>query len=331
MSSAFTSLHTSNRNTIRGTFPSYTGILITAGNMNGNIGQYSAYTTNGTTWTQGSMTANTGWSGLASSPTITIAGSNASFFSSTTNYTTWTVRTNPGFMDSIDWGNGRFVSVSGNSAGAAYISTDGINWTDKSGQAPNSTGTTYNYRSVVFSWELGIHFINKSFNQTSNHAAFSSDGGLTWTSSTLPSSRDWTVPGVGQNKIIVPSGWNTQSNVFAYTSNGFTWSTGTFPSSQYWSNVAYSSSLNIWVAVSGGFMASSTVGAYSSDGVTWQASTMPSGFWYRVLYVSGVGFIAINGLAGSNSNVAAISTNGTTWTTTTLPQTTVWGSMVAVR
>ncbi len=331
MSSAFTSVLTSNRNTVRGIFPSYTGILLTTGNINGSTGAFSAYTTNGTSWTQGSMPATSTWSGLASNQNITVAGTGSNQFASTTNYTSWTSRTNPGFMDSIDWGNGRFVSVAGNPAGASYISTDGLAWTNKSGQIPNSTTTTYNYRSVVFSWDLGIHFVNKSFNQTSDHAAVSSDGGVTWTSSTLPSSQQWTVPGVGKGKIIVPSGFLSTSNSFAYTSNGFTWSTGNFPSSQYWSNVAYSSQLNLWVAVSGGFIAASTVGAYSTDGITWQASTMPSGLWYRVLYVSGVGFIAINGLAGYNSNIAAISTNGTTWTTTTLPQNALWGSMVAVR
>ncbi len=191
-------------------------------------------------------------------------------------------------------------------------------------------------------------------------AAYSTNGGATWTATTLPSSASWTSVAYGNGAFVAVA--QGPSTTAAYSTNGgVTWTASTLPSSASWTSVAYGNGAFVAVALgpsttaaystnggvtwtastlpsstswtsitygNGAFVAiaqSSSAAAYSTDGgVTWTASTLPSSqFWYSVAYGNGA-FVAI----ANGSATAAYSTNGgATWTATTLPSSASWTSV----
>lgn len=92
------------------------------------------------------------------------------------------------------------------------------------------------------------------------------------------------------------------------TNGGVTWTAITLPVSRAWTSVAWSPTLERFVAVSvdGNVIA----GAYSDDGVNWTASTMIAGAtWDAVCWAESIGkFIAV----AANSRIAT-SVDGVTW------------------
>ena len=91
----------------------------------------------------------------------------------------------------------------------------------------------------------------------STTAAYSTNGGQTWTASTLPSSQTWQSVAYGNGAFVaVATGPSTAA---AYSTNGGqTWTASTLPSSQDWYSVAYGN--GTFVAVANG---SSTAAAYT--------------------------------------------------------------------
>ena len=111
-------------------------------------------------------------------------------------------------------------------------------------------------------------FVAVSFD--SSDAAYSTDGGQTWTASTLPSSEDWYGVAYGDGVFVAVS--FDSSNAAYSTDGGQTWTASTTlpTSSENWFDVAYGN--GVFVAVS-----NSDVAAYSTDGgQTWTASTLPT-------------------------------------------------------
>lgn len=177
--------------------------------------------------------------------------------------------------------------------------------------------------------------------------AYSTDGGITWTSgAALPSSGTWSAIAYGNGIwMAVRSG----SNATAYsTDGGATWlAGGNLPASTTWTGVAYGggkwvaiasggiqAALSLdngatwtdqslptssdWISVSWGnnrFVAvsnsSGTAAAYSLTGASWVASTIPSAQYTDVRYGQGV-FLAV-----SQSTQAASSEDGLVWTSRT--------------
>ena len=159
-------------------------------------------------------------------------------------------------------------------------------------------------------------FVAVAYNSTA--AAYSTDGGVTWTASTLPSSQAWQSIAYGNGAFVAVAYGSTAA---AYSTNGgVTWTASTLPSIENWQSIAYGN--GAFVAVAYG----STAAAYSTNGgVTWTASTLPSSqFWYSIAYGNGA-FVAV---AGGPSTAAAYSTNGgVTWTASTLPSSADWQSI----
>ena len=150
-------------------------------------------------------------------------------------------------------------------------------------------------------------------------AAYSTDGGLSWSSISLPSALTWTGIAYGNGYwVAISSGGAGNSKVIVSKSNGLGWRTYNLPSATTWSNIAYGN--GIFVAIAAGTATS----AYSTDyGVTWNSgASLPNRTWTGLTYGNGM-FIAV----ASGTATGAWSTNGASWTTTTLPASTTWSSI----
>lgn len=116
-------------------------------------------------------------------------------------------------------------------------------------------------------------------------AAYSTDGGKTWTEASMPSRRYWQSVTYGGGIFLAVAG-ETQEAAYS-TDGGKTWTETSLPSSSFWEKLDYGG---------GVFVALSTVGklAYSTDGgKTWTESAHQSGdSWKHIAYGGGV-FVAV--------------------------------------
>ena len=136
-----------------------------------------------------------------------------------------------------------------------------------------------------------------------------------WTTSTTPSSEEWSSIAYGDGKFVVS---NRKSDKITYSTDCINWTEITLPSSVKVGNIAYGDGK--FVTVDYG----SDKAAYSTDGINWTTSAMPSSKnWYSIAYGDGK-FIAAT---ISNSNKAAYSTDGINWIETTMPSSTDWVSI----
>lgn len=176
---------------------------------------------------------------------------------------------------------------------------------------------------------------------SSGLAAVTLDG-ETWSSSTMPSSADWTCVAYGAGVFVAIGGtsgktalstnginwitgytlpaldfrrivWNgtvflaiafQSSRVFTSV-NGKDWVEGAFPATPYayWNDVAWNGS--VFCAIYN----NSDIAAISPDGLSWVLTTLPATSYWTSIASDGVGFVAISGV-----KVIAYSTDGVTWT-----------------
>jgi hypothetical protein len=109
-----------------------------------------------------------------------------------------------------------------------------------------------------------------------------------------------------------------------YSPNATTWTTGTSVPAVDFRGIAWSPTLNLWVAIG----ISTTVGV-SFDGITWSTTTCSNNStWDRVLWASGMSlFVATGAVPSAASNAVMTSANGTTWTNRTGTSTNNWRGM----
>lgn len=101
----------------------------------------------------------------------------------------------------------------------------------------------------------------------------------------------------------------------------FNWSGHNASASSAWTGVAYSPTLDIYVAVGG---TGATRAMSSTDGVNWTNRTIAGEQWNSVIWVTQLGlFIAISNNTSAGSGVAT-SANGTTWTLRTAASSRDW-------
>jgi hypothetical protein len=148
-------------------------------------------------------------------------------------------------------------------------------------------------------------------NSASSVASYSTNG-VTWTTTTMPSSQRWSAVTFANNRFVAVSGASGVPSTAAATSiNGITWTAATLPSSSTWTSVAFGN--NVFAAVSGDGVAS-TAAATSTDGTTWVARTLPTSSQWRSIAFGNGAFATV-----SNSTAGLRSTDGITWTASTLP------------
>lgn len=92
------------------------------------------------------------------------------------------------------------------------------------------------------------------------------------------------------------------------------WQSGTTPSGGNWTSVAWSPSLDKFVAVGNATAMS------SADGVTWSSSTIPAGDWRSVTWSPDLQlFVAVGHDSSGEGSTIATSTDGVTWSLQTAP------------
>ena len=233
-----------------------------------------AYSTDGISWTEGTMPSSVSWSSVCYGNGKYVAvARNTNTMAYSTDGIKWTEGNMPSSQEwlSICYGNDKFVAIIYNSNIMAY-STDGISWTE--GTMPSKQ----NWRSLCYG--------NGKFIATSNATAMAySTDGIKWTQGNMPSSQIWYSVCYGNNKYVAIT---QNTNIMAYSTDGISWTEGTMPSKQNWRSLCYGN---------GKFIATSnaTAMAYSTDGISWTQGTMPSRQqWRSVCYGNGK-YIAVGG------------------------------------
>ena len=149
--------------------------------------------------------------------------------------------------------------------------------------------------------------------------AKSTDNGATWTLVDTPIDAQFVglkdiaySPTLGRLVVVGDNFLMTSDDL------GVTWDVQTAISNAGWGNVAWSPTLELFVAIIGNDGTGGNTAAYSSDGISWTVgNTMPnSGNWTGLVWSSYHSmFIAVR--RGTGTQKAAYSTNGTSWTAVT--------------
>ena len=180
------------------------------------------YSSNGTSWTTGTLPSSLSWtdaasamiddgSSVAKQSRIVAIASGSSTAAWSNNGVTWNSTSMPSSANwnSVTYGEGRFVAVADDTATVA-ISLDGIEW-DITGTLP---GTGYDH--IAYGQGMFV-----AIDPGSTNSAYSTDG-ETWTAGgALPASRNWIDLAYGRNIFVAVANGATQG---AYSiDNGQNW------------------------------------------------------------------------------------------------------------
>ena len=268
------------------------------------------------TWTARTLPSSSVWESVCAGDDRFVAvagGAGTTAAGYTLDGATWTAATMPAsaVWKSVFWCGDRFVAVAYGSTNSAY-SYDGVTWT-AGGALPSSA----NWQSIAYD-ATNTKIVVSS---TTTAGAYSTNGGVSWTSCTLPSG-NWKIT-FGMGYFV---GVAYGSTTACYSSNGTSWSTATLPgSSVNWSSVAYGNSRFCAVAYG------STQAAYSTNGTSWSSATMSTNVnWNNVMYCpsnTGVGSASVDMWYATayGSQTSNYSSDGTgTWTADTVSASANW-------
>lgn len=272
----------------------------------GGTSNIGAYSDDGLTWKQITMTASATWVSIAYAAGRFVAISNSTTATYSTDGINWAAATLPsGSWTTVTYNGSSFIALSNGSTYFA-ISSNGATWASTA--LTSTTWTSVAYDGVSSFVAVG----------GTTASALSVDG-ISWLATTLPSSSGWNNVTYGNGLWVAVSAGVTAAS----STNGVNWTQRSMPSSVNWSSVTYGlvGSQPTFVAVCS---AVGTTAASSVDGVTWTARTLPtSAAWQSVTFGNNV-FVAI---ATSSTTAAASSTNGINWTARTLPTSATWTSV----
>lgn len=275
------------------------------------------YSTNGTSWSIGSVSIDRTWSSIVYGNGVFLAvslydgslGSYAKSYDGITwnvySYSSGTVYDTGDRAVSVTYKNGRFITAP-NSGQMNYVLYNDTDLTDT---------TTWRIKNAFHFISPKVYFQNGMFfaTTTSNVQEYSSDG-VTWTyqNATPVFSRKYRAYGNG-TFVSLPS-----SGTFAGTSpDGITWTQRTLPISGSWSDLIFANGLFVGVAES------STIAVTSPDGINWTQRTLPVSSTWRTLAYGNNTYVTI----AVNTSIAATSPDGITWTQRAMPISGAWLSL----
>jgi len=155
-----------------------------------------------------------------------------------------------------------------------------------------------------------------------NVGGYSTDGGTTWTASTLPASGNWigvaygVVANVGYYVAVMNNSGNT-----AWSTDGITWTASSIGTSALWTDVAYGNGRFVIVSQK------TTGTAYRAHSVnggqSWTAGTLTVNIDAAAVAYGNNRFVTVETAAAGSTN-ALYSTDGITWVSMTLPSTSNW-------
>ena len=245
----------------------------------GDSSNVFAYSTDGATWTQGTMPSEQGWHSvcygngkfIAISTGMVNTSNYSDVFAYSTDGISWTEGTMPSKQSwiSVCYGNGKFIAISNGMIDSpkgsdvfAY-STDGITWTK--GNLPSKQAWT----SVCYGDNKFVAISYGAF-------AYSTDG-ITWTEDTTLNGRPWISVCYGNGKYVAVV---YRSNEFAYSTDGITWTTGNMSVSSQWMSVCYGNGK--YVAVT--YNDASIMFAYSYNGYKWYTVALDQSLYKDGIY-----------------------------------------------
>lgn len=315
-------------------------------------GDSSVYTSSdGTSWTRYSLSNS--YASIAYGNGKYVMSAESGKFAYSTNGTTWTESTMT-WPDTntrtVSYGDGVFALTSTETTAAAY-SADGVSWTSvtlpgagrfwhtlkpsagdtvPSGKIivagyasliieSSNSGVTWGTFHVPSTFTGGrVTYSNGKFlaaSGSSSSFVYISDDGINWSRQTLPSAQVW-----------IPGTYNPTTNKYAFvarstttvafnSSTSTTWSTATLPSSQAWSEISYSTELGLYIVSA----IDSTAAAVSSDLSTWTSVTLPDAPSSPINAVDSKFYLFVD-----NESTAYYSDDGETWTSMSIPATATW-------
>ena len=267
------------------------------------------------------VTSNVGVIGYNDERKYVIVADNTNIFAYSTDGMNWTESTisdTNRYWESVCYGNGKFVAVTGEGYDTnifAY-STDGVNWTEGT-----ISETSRQWHSVCYGNDkfvaVGYNYSNYVLT-SDNDFAYSTDG-ITWTEGMISDTgRKWYLVCYGNDKFVAITGDN--SNYSAYSTDGINWVISTISDTgRQWYSICYGNGKFVIICID------DDCSAYSTDGITWTENII-SGTnrnWWSVCYGNGK-FVTIE----YASKHFAYSTDGITWTEGTISDTNGnWGSI----
>jgi hypothetical protein len=160
----------------------------------------------------------------------------------------------------IAYGDGSFVAIDG-SGNVAYSTDYGKTWTSGSALAASYVGMAYGNGRFV------------TVNTGGNLVAYSGDGGVTWGTSTLPSTTDWSAVAYGAGRFVAVS--STSANT-AYSFDAVTWYESNLPIAADFLEYGQ----GVFVAIKN----SSTTAYISEGGADWKSETVTSAAYGAVKF-----------------------------------------------
>ena len=163
------------------------------------------------------------------------------------NWTKHTGGISNNYWQDMVYGDGLYLAGNVDN-GTIATSPDGITWTDRSSGASRVESMTYGNSLYVVA------------QGTVDDAVFTSDDGITWTERVMPSSRDWSVVGFGDNQFVALADDSGSGNYYATSPDGINWTEYAMtPTGKSWRNIVYADGQ--FTAVSGdGIVTAAAVG-----------------------------------------------------------------------
>jgi hypothetical protein len=225
---------------------------------------------------------------------------------------TWVAGSTPANVQdyrAVTWSEplGLFVAVAAVGAAdfdVAMTSTDGVNWTQRTGPLDVT------WEDVCWSTEVGL-FVAVASSGVGQRVMTSPDG-VTWTARTCPDTTDWrAVTWAEKLGLFVAVGTGNSSTQAMTSPDGVNWTIQNTPSSTVgWQCVTYSGTLGLLCA---GKANQATSGVMTSpDGVNWTQRTTPVpgvGGWTGVAWSPKLSLFVM-----VSQPVTAYSSDGITWT-----------------
>lgn len=175
-------------------------------------------------------------------------------------------------------------------------------------------GTTWTSSSLTGADLAGVTYANGRFVATGfNDTAYYSDDGQSWTSVPLPNSNafPWNNVVYGEGKFVTVAGTKA-----AYSTDGTSWTEAIIDTDNRYSGVTYGGGKFYASAVYDNSFGTTNKLAQSEDGITWTTITLPeSSNWTRVVYANGNLFVLVE---SGQSSMLVSSDGGSSWTSRTL-------------
>jgi len=234
---------------------------------------------------------------------------------------TWTSATaaDASNIQSVCFGNGKFVAVISSPAGTKYVmtSTDGITWA--LGNMPNGNAL------YAVAYGAGL-FVALAQSGSGNRVSTSPDA-ITWTAGTCPDAAWENLKWNGSVFVAVASAGAQRT---MWSTDGLTWHGVAAAAAIPWQDVAYLPGVGAgagrWVAVGTAGNASNEFMYSDNEGQSWTSTAAPSDESWNAIEAYDDTLVAVNGT--NNGHAVATSLDGIAWTPQVTPAVTGWQSLV---